>query len=43
MPVQDGTMGNQEGGEGEMVRGGGEENGGKTVLISSLVGLWWWS
>ena len=40
MLVQDGAMGDQEGGEGVTVMGGGEENGGEVVLIPSLVGLW---
>jgi hypothetical protein len=44
MPVQDGAMGDREGGEGAtaMGRGGiarGEENGGKAAVITLLVGL----
>jgi len=46
MPVQDGNMGNREGGEGGKVTGrgriaGGEENGGEAAVIPSLslVGL----
>jgi hypothetical protein len=39
MPVQDGAMGDQEGGEGATATGWVEENGGKAALIPSLVGL----
>ena len=44
MSVQDGNMGNREGGEGGKATGrgriaGGEENGGEAAVIPSLVGL----
>jgi len=39
MPVQDGAMGDREGGEGATATGGGVENGGEAALIPSLVGL----
>jgi hypothetical protein len=42
--IQDGAMGDREGGEGGKATGrgriaGGEENGGKAAVIPSLVGL----
>ena len=44
MPVQDGAIGDQEGGEGGKATGrgriaGGEENGDEAAVIPSLVGL----
>ena len=46
MPVQDGAMGDRDGGEGTTATEGGvdrrgEENGGETAVIPLLIGLRW--